>query len=301
MVLHIYCGSMIPSSPMSIAHLHPRAKIILLAIAGCLVITLDSPISLSICFLGSITLIALSLPSWHQIRLLILFLLLGTWGLVYSQAIFYNEFPRTVILTLIAKDFPIIGRATGGIRFYREGLLHGAVQSLRFNTTLTIGLFVVWTTQPRDLLLAFVKLRVPYSLAFMVTTALRYIPLIGSEAKTVIQSQRLRGFRYLRLNPIHTVSGILNSLRPILTNNIRRAAHLGEAVESRAFSPESIEGGRSYFHELKMRPRDRALIAMLLIGVLSVLCLKTFYFLYANGIYYAPWLRGVYTFVREVL
>ena len=98
MVLHIYCGSMIPSSPMSIAHLHPRAKIILLAIAGCLVITLDSPISLSICFLGSITLIALSLPSWHQIRLLILFLLLGTWGLVYSQAIFYNEFPRTVIL-----------------------------------------------------------------------------------------------------------------------------------------------------------------------------------------------------------
>ena len=286
---------------MSIAHLHPHTKIILLAISGCLVITLDSPISLSICFFAGIALIALSLPSWQQIRLLLLFLLLGTWGLVYGQAIFYNEFPRTVILTLVDRDVPLIGRATGGIHFYREGLLHGAVQSLRFNTTLIIGLFVIWTTQPRDLLLAFANLRVPYSLAFMVTTALRYIPLIGSEARTVMQSQRLRGFRYLRLNPIHTVSGILNSLRPILTNNIRRAAHLGEAVESRAFSPTAVAESRSSLRELKMQRRDSVLVTLLLIGLLSVLCLKSLYFLYANGIYYAPWLRRVYTFVREVL
>ena len=286
---------------MPITHLDPRTKIILLAIVSCLVITLDSPVSLSVCFVVSIGLIALSLPSWHQIRLLILFVVLGTWGLLYSQALFYNEFPRTVIFTLVDKEFPLLGKATGGIHFYREGLLHGAIQSLRFSTTLMLGYFTIWTTQPRDLLLAFVKLRVPYSLAFMVTTALRYIPLIGSEAMTVIQSQRLRGFRYLRLNPIQTVSGILNSLRPILTNNIRRAAHLGEAVESRAFSPQAVEECRSSRRELKMQRRDRALIAALLVSSLSVLCLKTLYFLYANGIYYASWLRGIYTFVREVL
>ncbi len=286
---------------MSIIHLHPRTKIVVLAVVGCLVVLLDSPISLAVCFLASICLVASSRASWHQIRLLILFVLLGTWGLVYSQAIFYNEFPRTPIFTLIDRDFPVIGEVTGGIRFYREGLLYGAVQSLRFNTTLAIGCFIVWTTPPRDLLVALVQLGVPYSLAFMVTTALRYIPLIGSEAVTVVRLQRLRGFRYFRLNPIRTFSGILNSLRPILMNNVRRATQLGEAVESRGFSPEVAAGNRTSLRALKMGRCDGSLMALLLACLLSVICLKSLYFLYANGLYYASWLRGAYTFAREML
>ena len=279
--------------------LHPLTKILLLAIVSCLVILLDSPIALFVCFLVSLCFQASIPPSWRQIRLLILFIGLGTWGLIYSQGIFYNQFPRTVIFTLIHKDVPIIGGLTGGIHLYREGLFHGAVQSLRFNTMLTVSCFIIWTTQPRDLLLALVKLRVPYSLAFMVTTGLRYIPLIGSEARTVIRSQRLRGFRYLQLNLFHTISGILNSLRPILTNNIRRATHLSEAVESRAFSPDAAH--RTSLRELKTRQQDILLIVLLLVCLLGVIGLKSVYFLYANGLYYASWLRGAYTFAREVL
>ena len=280
-------------------HLHPHTKIVFLAIVSCLVILLDSPIALLVCFLVSLCFQASIPPSWRQMRLLLLFVGLGTWGLIYSQGIFYNQFPRTVIFTLIHKDVPVIGGLTGGIHLYREGLFHGAVQSLRFNTMLTVSCFIIWTTQPRDLLLALVKLRVPYSLAFMVTTGLRYIPLIGSEAQTVIRSQRLRGFRYLRLNLFHTISGILNSLRPILTNNIRRATHLSEAVESRAFSPDAVH--RTSLRELKTQHQDVILIALLLVCLLSVIGLKGVYFLYANGLYYASWLRGAYTFAREVL
>ena len=282
-------------------HLHPHTKIVLLAIVSCLVILLDSPIALFVCFLVSLCLQVSIPPSWRQIRLLLLFIGLGTWGLIYSQGIFYNQFPRTVIFTLIHKDIPIIGEVTGGIHLYREGLFHGAVQSLRFNTMLTVSCFIIWTTQPRDLLLALVKLRVPYSLAFMVTTGLRYIPLIGSEAQTVIRSQRLRGFRYLQLNILHTIGGILNSLRPILTNNIRRATHLSEAVESRAFSPDTAEVHRTSLRGLKTRWQDVFLIVALLVCLLGVISLKGVYFLYANGIYYASWLRGAYTFAREVL
>ena len=279
--------------------LHPHTKIVLLAIVSCLVILLDSPIALFVCFLAGLCCQASIPPSWRQIRLLLLFVGLGTWGLIYSQGIFYNQFPRTVIFTLIAKDVPVIGGLTGGIHLYREGLFHGAVQSLRFNTMLTVSCFIIWTTQPRDLLLALVKLRVPYSLAFMVTTGLRYIPLIGSEARTVIRSQRLRGFRYLKLNFFQTISGILNSLRPILTNNIRRATHLSEAVESRGFSADAAH--RIPLRELKTRCHDVVLIALLLACLLGVIGLKGIYFLYANGFYYASWLRGVYTFAREIL
>lgn len=278
---------------------HPHTKIVLLAIVSCLVILLDSPIALFVCFLGGLCCQASIPPSWRQIRLLLLFIGLGTWGLIYSQGIFYNQFPRTVILTLIAKDVPVIGGVTGGIHLYREGLFHGAVQSLRFNTMLTVSCFIIWTTQPRDLLLALVKLRVPYSLAFMVTTGLRYIPLIGSEARTVIRSQRLRGFRYLQLNFFQTISGILSSLRPILTNNIRRATHLSEAVESRGFSSDAAH--RIPLRELKTGRHDVILIVLLLACLLVVIGLKGVYFLYTNGLYYGSWLRGTYTFVREML
>ncbi len=280
--------------------LEPRTKILMMLIAGCLVILLDSPTALLVCFLGSLSLVALSTPTWRQIGLLCTFLFFTTWGLVYSQAIFYNEFPRTVLFTLVPADLPLIGKMTGGIRVYREGLFHGIVQSLRFNTTLVIGCFIIWTTQPRDLLLALAQLRVPATLAFMVTTALHFIPVIANEAATVLRSQRLRGFRYLRLNLFATCRGILNSFRPILAGNIRHATHLSESVESRAFSAETA-AERTSLRTLKMGAWDFSLLIVLFACLISVIGLKLLYFCYANGIYYASWLRDVYTFTREVL
>ena len=101
--------------------LESRTKILIMLISGCLVILLDSPSALLACFLASLLLSVLSRPTLRQIRLLLIFLFFTTWGLLYSQAIFYNEFPRTVLLTLVPAELPFIGEATGGIRIYREG------------------------------------------------------------------------------------------------------------------------------------------------------------------------------------
>ena len=278
-----------------------RAKILMMLMSGCLVILLDSPSALLACFLASLTLIALSKPTLRQIRLLAVFLFFTTWGLIYSQAIFYDASPRTLLLTLVPAEFPFIGQMTGGIRVYREGLFHGIVQSLRFNTTLTMGCFIIWTTQPRDLLRALVRLRVPGTLAFMVTTALHFIPVIANEVATVLRSQRLRGFRYLRMNLFATVRGILNSFRPILAGNIRHATQLGESVESRGFSPDAERHARFQNAAPRMQFWESGLLSVLATCVIGIVCLKVLYFCYANGLYYASWLRHAYTFTREVL
>ena len=277
-----------------------RTKILIMMICGCLVILLDSPSALLVCFLASIFLVASSFPTFKQIRLLLIFLFFTTWGLIYSQGIFYNAFPRTVLITLVPADFPFIGEWTGGIQIYREGLYHGIIQSLRFNTTLTIGCYIVWTTQPRDLLLALSQLRVPGALAFMVTTALHFIPVIASEAAAVIRSQRLRGLRYMQLNILATVRSVINSFRPILTGNIRHATNLGESVESRGFSPETATQ-RTSLRTSQIGKWDYGLLGFLFLCLICVVGLKVLYFCYANGIYYGSWLRGVYTFTREML
>ena len=269
-------------------------------ICGCLVILLDSPSALFVCFVTCILLFTFSRPTLRQIRLLLIFLFFTTWGLIYSQSIFYSEFPRTVLFTLVPIEFPIIGELTGGIIVYREGVFHGIIQSLRFNTTLVIGCYIVWTTQTRDLLMALLKLRIPSALAFMVTTALKFIPSITNEAAAIIRSQRLRGFRYFRLNLFASVFGIINSFRPILAGIIRRATHLGDSVESRGFSPK-ITANRTSLLTLRLRVWDYSILAVLSLCLISVIGLKLVYFCYENGIYYAPWLRYVYTFTREIL
>lgn len=281
-------------------NLEARTKILVMMICGCLVILLDSPSALIVCFLASLLLVASSIPTLKQIRLLLIFLFFTTWGLIYSQGIFYNAFPRTVLITLVPTDFPIIGKWTDGIQIYREGLYHGIIQSLRFNTTLVIGCYIVWTTRPRDLLLALSQLRVPGALAFMVTTALHFIPVIASEAATVLRSQRLRGFRYLRFNLFASAHGIINSFRPILAGNIRHATNLGESVESRGFSPEAATQ-RTSLRTSVMGGLDYGLLALLFLCLVCVMALKVLYFCYANGLYYGSWLRGIYTFTREML
>ena len=280
--------------------LDTRTKILIMMICGCLVILLDSPTALLTCFVASILLVASSAPTIKQIRLLLIFLFFTTWGLIYSQGIFYNEFPRSVLITLVPEKFPLIGEWTGGIRIYREGLFHGIIQSLRFNTTLVIGCYIVWSTQPQDVLLALVQLRVPGALAFMVTTALRFIPLIANETAAIIRSQRLRGFRYLRFNLFATVRGVVNSFRPILSGNIRHATNLGESVESRGFSPD-MAAQRTSLRISKMQRWDYCVLTLLSLCLVCIICLKLLYFCYANGIYYGSWLRGAYTFTREML
>ena len=140
----------------------------------------------------------------------------------------------------------------------------------------------------------------PATLAFMVTTALHFIPVIANEASAVFRSQRLRGFRYFRLNLFVTCRGVINSFRPILAGNIRHATRLGESVESRGFLPETA-AQRTSLRTLKMGVWDFSLLAVLSACLISIIGLKLLYFCYANGFYYASWLRHVYTFTREVL
>ena len=267
---------------------------------GWLVVMLDGTLALLTCLLVSLALMCSSPQSKARLRLLALVLLIGTWATVYSQAIFYDQTPRTPLLTIIPETFPFLGPLTSGVSIYKEGLWHGLRQSLRFSMLITMGAFVVTTTQPRDLLLGLIRLGVPYPIAFMTTTAIRYLPMLGSEAQLVLKSQQLRGVRHFQLNPFSTLRHLVGTVRPILINNIRRATRMSEAIESRAFSADQLSQ-RTYLHQLQLKAIDRILILLLLTGCTLVSLLKLVYWCYANGIFYASWLKSFYTFTRETL
>lgn len=282
-----------------IHELDPRVKIFLLFVVSLLVVILSQPKTLCLLFVATLIPYFFIKLSRQKIKILTLLLVLGMWGTMFSQALFYSQEPRSILWVLIHPQTPFWGTLTGGIFVYKEGFVYGAVQALRFSSMVSLGLLLCWTTDPRDFLLGFLKWKIPYELAFMTITALRFLPLLAQETQTVLTAQRLRGFRAVKGGGIKkTIQTSLHLFLPILANCVRRAGNLAVAAESRAFRAQEE---RSYFRKLKYNWLDKFILLGLTIG-LTFLCLAKFlYCMYFNGFCYFSSLRYFYDFAQNWL
>lgn len=281
-----------------IHRMDPRAKILILISTAFIAVTLDNQKSMFLLFLTVLSGFVLARMPAIKIKTLVLLLAFLVWGTIYSQALFYSQLPRTVIFTIISPDFPVLGWMTsGGLFVYEEGLHHGAIQALRSASILSLGLLMCWTTDSRDMLNGLVGLRIPYSVAFMVVTAVRFLPIIITEVATVITVQRLRGF-----NPKKFGSGIiktsLNILTPTLANCIRRTGTLAVSIQSRAFRQNL---NRTYLKKLKFSETDKILVIIFIFAAISIVIIKLLYNMYTSGIFYTSGLRPVYAIARGYL
>jgi energy-coupling factor transport system permease protein len=274
-----------------IHRIDPRAKILILISIVFVAVSLDNQKTMFLLFLTVLSGFVLAKMPAIKIKTLVILLVLLIWGTIYSQALFYSQLPRTVIFTIVRPEFPILGWLTGGGLFvYEEGFHHGAVQGLRSASILSLGLLMCWTTDSRDMLNGLVGLRVPYSVAFMVITAVRFLPIIITEVATVITVQRLRGF-----NPKKFGSGIiktlLNILTPTLANCVRRTGTLAVSIQSRAFR---VNPDRTSLKKLEFSDIDKIVVAVCVFTAISVVIMKLVYNMYTSGIYYTSGLRPVY-------
>ena len=267
-----------------------RTKLVMLAAVMLAALCVDGPRILFLLFLLALSLHGVVRSSLARWKLLMLFLLVGIWGAMASQALFYNQEPRTLVACILPPSTPWIGEWTGGIFIYREGLEHGAIQALRSGTMLTCGLLLCWTTDPRQLLQCFRQWGMPYEIAFMLITSLRFLPVIFQETAIVITAQRLRGFEPLRsLSPLRWLRTAFHVLFPILARTLRRAATLALSVESRGF------GRRGTVENLPSWPLGEKIGCGMALSFISLcVVLKSLYWLQFNGIVYFAGLRGVY-------
>jgi energy-coupling factor transport system permease protein len=288
-----------PSPGDTVIHrMDPRAKIILLLSAAFIMVALDNPKTMLLVF---ITVLAGYVPAKLpaiKLKTLAVLLLLVMWGTMYSQALFYSQVPKTVIFTIIRPDLPVLGWLTrGGLYVYKEGFHYGAVQGLRSATVLSLGLLMCWTTDPRDMLNGLVRLKVPYSVAFMVVTAVRFLPIIIAEVATVVTVQRLRGFKPTRFGS-GMIRTALSILTPTLASCVRRAGVLAVSIESRAFRAHPT---RTYLKELQYSNLDRAIILMVVSGAIAIVAAKILFYLYTSEIYYSSEFREIYALARGYL
>ncbi|MFZ5475811.1 MAG: energy-coupling factor transporter transmembrane component T family protein [Myxococcota bacterium] len=264
----------------------PRARLVALFCLGVVVLCLEgAPALLGVATVSVGAALAQPRARGWRLRLLGAVALL-LWTTAVSQGLFYATWPRTPLFHL------------GPLVFVREGLVHGLVQALRFVTLLSAGLAVALSTSPDRLLAAMLALGVPYGLAMMGATALRFVPLVGEEALAVRAARARRGRPVWRRTPWAWLALEADLLRPVAARAIRRARALAESLETRGFHPTAPRAVR---RPLRMGAVDRVALAGV-VGVTTIVAVaRALYVAYGLEIWYRPELRPVYAFVRAWL
>lgn len=270
-----------------------KTKLLFLFLFSILMITINNPRTLFLLFSFILFLHIIAKTSVIKWQAMAFLLLLGLWGSMFSQALFFMETPRTPLAVIIDPEVPILGKLTGGLYIYREGIIYGAIQGLRSASMLALGLLVCWTSDPRQLLQALMSWRLKPQIAFMIVTAIRFLPVMASEAHEVLIALRLRS-----VNPggrITTIRHLPYIAKPLLARSLRRAQTLALSVVSRGFFLAK-NNSKKYFWPSK----EKIICLFLFFIVISTIICKIFYLLSEQGMYFGN-IRQIYDWTRLYL
>jgi energy-coupling factor transport system permease protein len=145
----------------------------------------------------------------------------------------------------IPPDWPLVG----GAILSREGLLYGLnVVFKTLNLTLVIPL-AIFTTQVDNIIIAMVRVRVPYKVAFIVSATMRFFPLLFQKVNNILEAQRLRGVAIEKMNLWQKLSIYARLVAPLILSAMVDSQQLEIVLQSRAFSssPE-----RTYLHDSQL-------------------------------------------------
>lgn len=244
--------------------LDPRAKILLGLLGAILIVVLKTPAALFLLFVTVLTAFGFLRPRLRTIRTTVMLMATALCFTMISQGFFYTLEPRTSILTILPADSGILGTITGGIALYREGILYGALQSLRLFSAMLLSAVIVMSTYPADLLLGMEGLGVPERISFVITVSIRFLPSLIDEAGRILLTQKMRGLN------VKGVRGGFRACRylltPLIIDSLRNARRMALAAEVRAFT-----GKRTKVRELRFVMRDWVVLGVSSVGMILLI------------------------------
>lgn len=156
--------------------------------------------------------------------------------------------------------------AIGGIAFLtREGIIKGVELALRM-AIIIISATIVATSNPREIIQGLVQWRVPYEIAFMVSIAIRFLPLLVEEIKDTVTAIQLRGVELEGIPMGKKIRIYSYIFMPVVASTLMKARKLSTAMETRGFAAYP---SRTSFKVLKTSTLDYSIMA---ISWLAAIC-----------------------------
>jgi energy-coupling factor transport system permease protein len=139
--------------------------------------------------------------------------------------------------------------------------LTAGLLTVRLFNLLAAALLVFQWVQPEELGDALRKMGAPYAFVFILTTAMRYVPLIGRKIHNIRDAQRARGIDLRwKLKNLPNLAALFG---PLLIQSFVLADDLALAMEARGFSRK----GRSMRRTLRLRSVDVLVMIAALAGL----------------------------------
>ena len=151
---------------------------------------------------------------------------------------------------------------------------------------LSLGLLVCWTSDPRQLLNALLAWHLPPQVAFMLVTAIRFLPVLASETGEIITALQLRSDTQSGRTAV--VRHIPYIAKPLLARCLRRAQTLALSVVSRGFFSAKVSQVRQQW-----KPAEKAGCFAFCVFTLAVVGSKICYALSEQGFYFGVF-RKIY-------
>jgi energy-coupling factor transport system permease protein len=155
--------------------------------------------------------------------------------------------------------------------FDLESLLYSIARTMLILLMIISGLNLLSTTRNEELVLAMIKLGMPYRVGFAISTALRMVPTIASSIFTISQAQKSRGLDLDSGGILERLRKFIPILIPVFISTIRDTNVFGMALESKGFGARE---DRSFYLQMTMDRSDLLVLAFCLLVVAVALYLK---------------------------
>lgn len=133
----------------------------------------------------------------------------------------------------------------------------GIAMSIRLFTLISAFSLFFLTVHPDDFSQGLIQMRVPFSFAFALSLAIRFVPTLAQEAQNVREAQMVRGLELQKGHILKRIRNFIPIIIPLIILSIQRALIVAENLESRAFGAVKK---RTYLYPLKMKIQDYLLI-----------------------------------------
>lgn len=235
----------------------PRTKLIIVLVLSTISLIYNDITILSVVLLISV----LCAFAMNSSLVSILFRLKKLISLMVAIAIVQSLFNKT--------GNPIL--KTGNITLLTDYGLTKSVEFILRLGIIIVSAAIITTSSSREIVQGLVQWHCPYEIAFMVSVAIRFLPIFKEEMTDMVTAIQLRGIDLKRVRVKEKIKVYKYILFPIVINSILKAKELSSAMEMRGFRAYPL---RTSYMKLKMQNSDYITIGTSFIFASLLIVLK---------------------------
>jgi energy-coupling factor transport system permease protein len=147
-------------------------------------------------------------------------------GFTYSPEKFQIKLSKEILFYLLPnKSLP----------FCLGGLFYGITLVCRIFVMVLASSIITFSTPIEDFLQLMKKMRLPYQVAFIIATGIRFIPTMQKKSEMIQEAQRARGSQIGKGGIIKSIKSYIPVLIPMIVDSLRMSDNLAIAMLSRGF------------------------------------------------------------------